>query len=58
LPKEVTNNQQIVVFISSNFLEEDDLEKSKIYKPIGLVEQIKKPVNKQFIMNLIEIYFD
>ena len=58
LPKEVTNNQQIVLFILSDFLEEDDLEKSKNYKPIGVVEQIKKPMNKEGIMNLMEMYFD
>jgi CheY-like chemotaxis protein len=58
LSKEITNNQQIVVFILSDFLDEDDFEKSKKYKAIGVVEQIKKPMNKEGIINLMQVYFD
>ncbi|MFT6948218.1 MAG: hypothetical protein ACJARP_002651, partial [Vicingaceae bacterium] len=33
-------------------------EKSKNYKPIGVVEQIKKPMKKEGIINLMQVYFD
>ena len=58
LPKYITNNQQIVLFILSDFLDKDDFEKSKNYKPTGVVEQIKKPMNQEGIMNLMEMYFE
>jgi len=58
LPKYITNNQQIVLFILSDFLDKDDFEKSKNYKPTSVVEQIKKPMNQEGIMNLMEMYFE
>ena len=58
LPSDVTNSMQIVISILSDFLDVENFEKSKIYKPIGLLEQIKKPIDKEDVINIMEECFD
>ena len=58
LPVEATNNWKTVVVIVSDHLDADNFEKSKQFKTIGVLEHIKKPLEKEDIINLIEEHFE
>lgn len=58
LPVEATNNWKIVLAIVSDFLDQENFEKSKQFKSLGVLEHIKKPLDKEDIVNLLEEYFD
>lgn len=58
LPEEATNNWKTVVAIVSDVLDEESFEKSKKFKSIGVLEYIKKPLNKQDITKVLEECFD
>jgi len=58
LPDEATNNWETVLAIVSDHLDVENFEKSKQFKTLGVLEHIKKPMDKEDIANLLEECFD
>lgn len=58
LENEATNDFEILIAVVSDFLDSDNFEKSKNYKNYGLVDHIRKPLEKEDIINLIEDHLD
>ena len=58
LPPEATNNWSSVLAIVSDHLDGDNFEKAKQFKKVGVLEHIKKPLDKEDIVNLIEEHFE
>ncbi len=58
LPLEATNNWKTVLAIVSDFLDADNFEKCKQFKTVGVLEHIRKPLEKEDIVNILEEYFD
>lgn len=58
LDAEMTNGFQTVVCVLSDYLDAENFEETKKYKTYGLVEHIRKPIDKEDIENLIEEHLD
>ena len=58
LPPEATNNWSSVLAIVSDHLDGDNFEKAKQFKKVGVLEHIKKHLDKEDIVNLIEEHFE
>lgn len=58
LPKKATNDFGTILAIVSDHVNPEIMERSKAYQGVGVMEQIKKPMDKEDITNLIEEYFE
>ncbi len=48
----------LIIIVSNHLLKNDNMEKSKYYFPIGVNDQILKPIDKEDILSIVEDYLE
>lgn len=58
LGPEKTNDFQTKISLVSDFIDVDNYTRSQTYKMYGLIDQIRKPIEEEDILNLLEEHFE
>lgn len=58
ITKKANSNFKPHIVIVSDYLDFKNFDKSKEYKSYGVIDHIRKPIDKEDITNLIEEHFD